>query len=510
MDNNVNKILALAVSTSWLYRLISAARGIIAMPIVLTSLGTTEYGIWAAICQTVAFVGLSDFGVGNAIGRLVARNRGNQNAEQLSEVYSTALALLSACAIFASVVVLCVAPFIGNFLKLDNSLNQKVTNVFLIVAVSQIVQFPLKFSTGVMTGHQLYGPHSIGKILTALLYLFGVIGLAFIHKVNIFTLAWVETLSTLIGQLTLFFAAFHLTRPWSLSFRKITVKSVREIVNIGSSALITTISNTSYRSGLGIMLARMVDIRSVGIYSVALTIVENIQPLISSLSTPFLTIASELKAQNNSEKLRKSSNVITRITFSACVGLVVGIYFYSIPVLQLLLHKSTWVLSDFQVAHSALMVMSVGLAFGLPQLVSRSILQGTGKHWFASNALIMSSVLSLVTSFVLLKSGLGIISVAIGWGLVWFLQGVVFFPVIITKVLGQSFSEMIRKCYLEGIAVGAVTFILSGILNTFVPKADFLTLCMKILLTCVSIAGSMMFIGGYSHKIRAILTKKDE
>jgi len=504
-NSDVKNVLIWAVSTTWLFRIISAANGIIAMPIVIGTLGKTEYGIWAAIGQTASFLQLTQFGIGNAVGRLVARCRGLGNGKMLSEVYSTATILICGSAILAAVLVLALSPWIGNILKLDESYAGLATRVFLIIALSQVVQLPMKLSVGVLTGHQLYGPHTIGKILTILLHLSGVLILFFTKHLDIVSLATVHASAAIVGQSMLMIVAWRLTGPWNISISNFSKRSFKELTSIGSSSLVTTMGNIGYRAGLSILLARMVNINAVGIYNVALTILENIRPLISSLSTPFSTIASELQAKDQFGKLRQSANAITTVTFAVSIGLVVFLYFYSIPVLGLLLRKTSWTFADFSQARTALIIMSFSLALGLPQIVSRQILQGTGKHWYTSNALLISSLSSLLVTFVLLKLELGIIAPAVGWSTVWVLQGVVFLPWVITKHIGQSIGNMLRICYVPGVSIGVITFCEAFIVTRFVHCETLPYLFINLILTGMTLISAIIVFSGVGKRMLLFL-----
>lgn len=504
-SGDVKNVLMWAVSTTWLFRIISAANGIIAMPIVISALGKTEYGIWAAIGQTASFLQFTQFGVGNAVGRLVARCRGLGNSKMLSEVYSTAAILMCGSAVLAAVLVVAVSPWIGSILKLDQSYTGIATKVFMIIAFSQVVQLPMKLSVGVLTGHQLYGPHTIGKILSVLLHLSGVLVLFFMNHVDIISLAVVHVSAAIIGQVTLLIVAWRLTGPWNISLTNFSRRSFKDITSIGSSSLVTTLSNTGYRAGLSIMFARMVSINAVGIYNVALTILENIQPLISSLSTPFSTIASELQAKDKFDKLRKNANAITTITFALSISLVVFLYFYSIPILNLLLRKSSWTSVDFAQARTALLIMGIGLAFGLPQIVSRSILQGTGKHWYISNSLMICSVTSLLVTFALLKCKLGIVAPAVGWGMVWALQGIVFLPWVISRHIGQSVWSMLRICYVPGIFVGVITFCEALFVTRYLHSVTIPFLFINLVLTGMTLVVSIIVFCGIGKRIHLLI-----
>ena len=76
------------------------------------------------------------------------------------------------------------------------------------------------------------------------------------------------------------------------------------------------------------------------------------------------------------------------MTFATSACIAVGLVMFGEPALRLWLHRSDWTDSDFTQAGRAIAIMGVALAIGLPQIGSRSTLQGVGRHWLVGGGVL--------------------------------------------------------------------------------------------------------------------------
>jgi hypothetical protein len=65
--------------------------------------------------------------------------------------------------------------------------------------------------------------------------------------------------------------------------------------------------------------------------------------------------------------------------------------------------------------------------------------------------------------------GYGLTAAATGWALTWALQGLVFYPPLVRRVLKVSFTTMIRRGYLPGAAVGAAAIVAMAAAAAVIP-----------------------------------------
>ena len=94
-----SRVLMHSAVTAVLFRGVNVVSGLVTLPLLLASLTQIDFGIWVVMSQAVSLLALSDLGAGNAIGRFVARSRGLEAHDEISEVLSTVLAILLAAAV---------------------------------------------------------------------------------------------------------------------------------------------------------------------------------------------------------------------------------------------------------------------------------------------------------------------------------------------------------------------------------------------------------------------------
>ena len=94
----------LTTVASVLTRVVGGVVSLVVMPLVLTYLGKEQFGLWAAITSTVAWVGLFDFGLANGLVNAVSEANGREDRAAAREYVSTALGMLAAAALVLGVV----------------------------------------------------------------------------------------------------------------------------------------------------------------------------------------------------------------------------------------------------------------------------------------------------------------------------------------------------------------------------------------------------------------------
>ncbi len=457
---NSFRILLAATSIAWVYRILSVVVTLITLPLILSHLGKTEFGIWVLVGQAVSFLTLSDLGVATAVGRLLARFRGMDDPKAVEQLLSTVLAMLIAAGFIVALITLLVSLWISNLLGIEVAYAKVAQLVFVISGLSLASQFPLRIGMGILTGHQLYGPHAIGKILRSILYLIGILLLVALNALNLVSLAMVSAVTTLVAQIVLMAVAWYLTGPWSLSLRNISFGMAREILSLGSSTLCMSFTNLIYHKGIVIAVGRLLGLEAVGIYGVASSVINSVSPFISALATPFTTLASEWQARGQLEPLRRTYKVVMRVTAVLVASAAAGLFIYGESAISVWLSQGNWTAADFGQAGQTIWIMSLGLAVGLPQNVSRSILQGVGQHWKVSLSHILASFASLSVAILTMCAGAGIVGAALGWSLGQILQGV-FYLAMGCYYLKQSIIKTALNVYPWGIAVGFAILLLA-------------------------------------------------
>jgi O-antigen/teichoic acid export membrane protein len=411
-----------AVSSAWIYRLITAACGLVVLPLVTSSLTPVEFGVWVLAGQVASFLTLADAGSGTAVSRLVARSQGAGDRAALFRVLSSTFALAAAAGLLTIPIAIALSLLLPGWLRVTGEAAIQMRNVLLIAGGSLAVQCWLRLGGGVLAGFQMYGLHAIGKILEPILTLVGVLGLLATGRLHLISLAIVSAMSVVTAQSIQLVVAWVVTRPWGLSPRRVTLDTVRQVLGLGSSLVVSSVGTLTHHQGLGLLVGRLAGVEAAGLYGLALMVMMNLQPLVSALAAPMTTLASEWEASRAGLSLQRTVASVTRLTSGLGAMVVAGALVFAEPVVRIIIPADTWSAASVHTVATGLIVMSLGVWCAAVMFPLRGSLQGTGQHWLvarlqAGGVLIGGSVAAL-----LLAAGAGVTAAAAGWTLIWAIQ----------------------------------------------------------------------------------------
>ena len=493
-------VIISAALSGWLSKAIGVAASLITVPIVVSKLGKDGYGVWSLVGASISFLALTNFGAANSVGRFVARARGRRDADGLKIMVSTALGLMTAMGAFAVLVTVALAHWVPGWLGLGVGYETAGRWVFVISGITLALQYPLRIGSGILQGYQRYGLVNGTEMVKTALNVGGILILWAMDQIRLVPLAIVVSLATIIQYVLLTFAGWRIAEGLVPRLKHASMAAAKEVFSLSLSSLLITLSSLLYRSGLTLMVGKLLGLAQAGVYSVVLLIMTHLSFLLTQITRSLITLASQLQAEGDMERLRRLSNQVIRVTFALGTAVAIGLCFYGEPVLRLLLSRSDWTDSDFSSAQTALCVMGIALAFGAPQLSSRSILQGVGKHWQVAWGFFFTTICALVVGGGAIANGAGLVGAAVGWGLVLTIQGIILYPPMVCRFLKQSAWNLIVRGYLPGGAVGIILWILAAVMSSWLPPTRAVSLgvnlicCMTVgLIATVIVAGKTSF-----------------
>jgi hypothetical protein len=107
----------------------------------------------------------------------------------------------------------------------------------------------------------------------------------------------------------------------------------------------------------------------------------------------------------------------------------------------------------------------------------------------------------LVFGIIAMDIGFGIFGAAWGWSLFWILQGVLFYPQMISSCLKLSVWKMIIRAYLPGIGIGLLVLVLAWSLANFLDANILLNLLFEICVCAIFGCIAIVLMSGYSGLI---------
>lgn len=426
-----------AALTAWVYRGINLVTGVVTLPLLATHLGKETLGVWLLIGNLVAFVSLSDVGIGSSIARFVARYR-QGDPQQLSILLSTAIAILSAIAVLFLLITAVVAGWVPAWLQVPPALVVDARLAFLLGSGTAALLLVLRVAAGVLAGYQKYGPHGTGKILEAIFSFGAIVLLAQAGRLDLRHLAVATAVVTVLANLSLVVVAWRLTGPWDLRPSRIRGAMAREIFSLGFSSLGLSLSALLYAQGIGLLVGITYGLQAAAVYGICLLLANNIQALLSSLGVSFSTLASEWQGRNELARAVAPTRAVSAATSALAACAVAGLYTYGDPILRQLFHRSDWSAEDYVNARLLLLTMASGLMIGLPYTAVKSTLLGTGQHWRVFIWSLASATTAFGAAALAAVGEMALWWVGLAWSLFWLLPAATVFPVAQASHAGLS------------------------------------------------------------------------
>lgn len=170
-----------SVVVSYLGRGISIAISLISVPLTLGYLDKERYGLWLTISSIVAYLNVSDLGIGMSLRNRIAEARGAGEAEKIGKLLSTGFLLMVIVGWFVAtsgVLISWFAP-IGEWLSLSSvAVERELRGTLTVTALTFAYLLPVSAIINAQTGYQeayLSGLWGFAGGILSLLALLGVV-----------------------------------------------------------------------------------------------------------------------------------------------------------------------------------------------------------------------------------------------------------------------------------------------------------------------------------------------
>ena len=130
---------------------------VIAIPILINSLGKARFGILAIAWMVVGYFSLFDLGIGRALTKLVAEKLGNEQQNEAPSVIWTAISLMTVLGLIGAVVVSVLSPWlVESVFKIPLALKQETLKSFYVLALSIPIVILATGLRGILEAYQRF------------------------------------------------------------------------------------------------------------------------------------------------------------------------------------------------------------------------------------------------------------------------------------------------------------------------------------------------------------------
>ncbi len=374
-------------------------------PLMLSILGTEEYGIFGLANSVMGYIGLLNFGIGSAVVRYISKYRAQGDQEEEERVTGLFISIYSVIALLILAAGMTLSFHLGFY---DRSLSEKqveqLATLVRLMTVNMAIFLPFSTFSSIIISRERYIFNNlihIGQtILTPCLNLlllfcgFGTVGLVVVSTI-------INAVSN--GAYGIYVFARLKIR---IRFRGKVPGLLREILTFSAFAFLGSLVDILYWSTDKLIIGWAVGATAVAVYNVG----ASFNGYLTSLSTAFNSVLTPricaiVTKDNGAEELSNLFIRVGRLQFIVISFVVSAFVAFGRQFIDL------WVGPDYREAYGVALLTMLPVSVPLIQNTGLNILYVLNKHRFRSIVYCCIALLNAVLTFWLVETH-GIIGAA--------------------------------------------------------------------------------------------------
>lgn len=383
-------------------RAASIALNLLLVPVLITYLGTDQYGVWLTISSLIGWSGLLDLGLGNGLKNAVAQALAENDTEKARSLISTGYLALSAIAII----------LVGHFIFLDHYIDWisllNITGIsadsFSAVLMVFLVGFSFKLFFGQIVNVAAANQYtSLNDLVNFLVNLTILALVLFIFKNG--SLLTISYLYAVIPVLVLIGSSYFLfmrklkdIRP---RFSDAKFEHLGLLMGSGSKFFLIQIAGVIIFSTDNLIISHLLDPSEVTNYQVAFKYFGMATVLFSVICTPLWPAYTNAFHQNDMNWIRSTTQKMVKLWIGLSAGVLLML-FVSQPVYDL------WVGDSVQIPFMLSALMATYVIFMSWASIFVTFINSTGKLALQVRFSIAAGIINIPLSVFFVKQfGMG-------------------------------------------------------------------------------------------------------
>ncbi|WP_375088960.1 oligosaccharide flippase family protein [Peribacillus sp. RS7] len=414
----INQLKA-GASLSYFALFINIIISIIYTPVMLNLLGQSEYGLYSLASSAAGYVGILNFGLGNAVIRYTAKYKALNDEEGCFNLYGLFLKIYLTLGLIA--LILGILLILNTDLFFSSSLN--IEEIHKLKLLMSIMVFNISTGIGlgvfsvIVLAHEKFIFQKLIVIVSSIISPLLILPLLLMGYGSI-AMAIVTTLLNLLFIALNMYYCFK-TLKIKISFGKFDSKLFKEIIVFSSYIFLNLIISQLYTSTDQVILGIYSGTVAVSVYAIGASFTGYFSGFSSAISNVFLSRVSGMviKGASNNEL----SNLFIRIgrvqyiiiSFALSGFIVFGQEFINL-----------WVGKEYQVSYIVALVILVPMIVSLIQGMGGVILQAKNMQGFKSIVNIFIAISNVIISIIFVQVW-GVIGCAIATGISFTLGNII-------------------------------------------------------------------------------------
>jgi len=354
---------------------LNIAVNFLTIPLVLTFLNTTQYGVWLTLTAILGWFALFDLGFGNGLRNHLTVSIAKQDFKEGKIYVSTTYAALSV--IFGTLIIVFVLihPFI-NWVAVFNapqSMAADINYAVLFAMCFLFVQFIVRLINTILLSFQRAAMADFTNSLVQVCILAGLYTLKITHYSSLTSVAIVYSLTPVIVFLSV--SVFLFTRKYAHitpSFRSIQFTHVKTLLNLGLNFFIIQIAALVLYASDNFIIAQLFAPSQVTVYNIAFKYFSIVSVLFTIVLSPFWSMTTKAQVEGDWKWIKSS---IGKLQYLWAILLVCGVIQFVVakPIYKL------WTLGKVTVPIELSFIMCMYFVVSNWSSIYSNFLNGVGK-----------------------------------------------------------------------------------------------------------------------------------
>lgn len=475
---NLGRQLLKNIFSSWIGYAVRLVITFFFIPFITGAFGDARYGVWVIIFQTIGYFALLDLGMGTALTRYVSKFLPEKDYPKINRyINSASLVYIFLGTIVFVLVWLFVTFFFNSFKISDPAMITEGKNALLIMGGFMAMNFYLFAYGNSMAAFQR---HDINRILAIIEEILRVLVMVVLIKAGygLVALAWTILTFSFLKHLAGLIIIKKLHKELHFSLNDSDSETIKVLFKYSRISFAITIGWLIIFNTDSFLLGLISGSAAAGIYNPAARLMLYLRNLVNAVGTPLIPAVSHLDGEKRYHDINRIYlKGVKYVTFISVV-ISVFVYFYAEHFTHL------WLPEDFFGAADVMKILAVGSLFFLPQIIGNSVLFGIEKHKYLFYVVATESVLKIVLSLILIPL-LGAIGMAMANTIPQLLIYPIFFPLLMSRLLGTGYRTVLKTELVSTILAFAVCLPMIFIGTYNLPPINWIMLVLNLLIVFI-------------------------
>ncbi|WHX41431.1 oligosaccharide flippase family protein [Mesobacillus sp. AQ2] len=453
--------------------IINSLISILYTPIMLNLLGQSEYGLYSLANSATGYIGVLNFGLGNAVIRYTAKYKALNDEESCSRIYGMFFRMYFVLGL--------IALLAGSFLTWNSGTifgssltvhEQKTLEVLMaIVTLNLSLGIGLGLFSVIVLAHEKFIFQKLvviaGSIISPLVMLPLLI-------MGYGTVAMV-TITAIINIVTIFLNAFYCFRflRIKISFKKVENSLFKEVMFFSSYIFLNLIISKLYDTTDQVLLGIYSGTAAISIYAIGTMFTGYFSGFSSAISNVFLSKVTRMTTKETSDE--ELSNLFIRIgrlqyivvSFALSGFIVFGKEFIIL-----------WVGKDYELSYTIAIIILIPMIVSLLQSMGGVILQAKNMQKFKT---IINAAVAVGNVFlsILFVQWWGPVGAAIGTAIAFFIGNVLIINIYYWKKIQINIPDFWKNIILMSVPL-IISLLFGFTINGKFPVDSWLLFAIKI------------------------------